>query len=124
MIDSEFPAPQSHAGRRRIATPDQRLRRRCPLADATSIGFAIAWRGWAGVFTRRTTATSDDSESTIYRSALTAGASTRDDRRWRRRGSRQIASPAIRGDIFERPSRRSRKTIGTSTTRKPAHTAR
>jgi hypothetical protein len=56
VIDSEFPVPHSHAGRRRIATRS--------LADAAGIGFAIARRGWAGVFARRTTATSDDPEST------------------------------------------------------------
>jgi hypothetical protein len=49
MIDPEFPLPHSHAGRRRIATRS--------LADATSIGFAIARRVGGPVFTRRTTAT-------------------------------------------------------------------
>jgi hypothetical protein len=57
MIDSEFPPPQSHAGRRRITTRS--------LADATGIGCAIVRRGWAGEFTRRTTATTVYSESTI-----------------------------------------------------------
>jgi hypothetical protein len=54
MIDSEFPATRSHAGRRRIATRS--------LADATGIGCAIARRPASA---RRTTASSDDSESTI-----------------------------------------------------------
>jgi hypothetical protein len=54
MIDSEFPAPHSHAGRRRIATRS--------LADATGIGRAIARRPAS---TRRTTATADDSQSII-----------------------------------------------------------
>ena len=38
-------------------------------------------------------------------------------------GTSSAASPAIRHDIFERPSSRSRKTIGSSTTVKPAHRA-
>jgi hypothetical protein len=39
-------------------------------------------------------------------------------------GTRQAASAAIASPIFEEPARRSRKTIGTSTTRKPARIAR
>ena len=39
-------------------------------------------------------------------------------------GISQNASPAIRHDIFDCPCRRSRKTIGTSATRKPRCTAR
>jgi hypothetical protein len=54
MVDSEFPPPHSHAGRRRIATRS--------LADATGIGFAIMRRPASA---RRTTATTVYSESTI-----------------------------------------------------------
>jgi hypothetical protein len=57
MADPGFPPSHSHVGRRRIATRS--------LADATGIGCAIVRRGWAGVFTRRTTATTVYSESTI-----------------------------------------------------------
>jgi 4'-phosphopantetheinyl transferase len=39
-------------------------------------------------------------------------------------GTRQAASVAIASPILEEPARRSRKTIGTSTTRKPARIAR
>jgi len=39
-------------------------------------------------------------------------------------GTSQAASTAIRNDIFDSPRRRSRKTIGTSTTSTPAHSAR
>jgi hypothetical protein len=60
MIDSEFPTPHSHPGWRRIAGRVGRA-----LADATGIGRGIVRRGWAGVFTRCTTATTDDPESTI-----------------------------------------------------------
>src|SRR3981081_3743713 len=42
----------------------------------------------------------------------------------RRRGTSHIASAAILQDILLVPCWRSRKTIGTSTTRKPARTAR
>jgi hypothetical protein len=54
MIDSELPAPHPHAGRRRIATR--------ALADATGIGVGIVRRPASA---RRTTASSDDSKSTI-----------------------------------------------------------
>jgi hypothetical protein len=54
MADPEFPATHSHAGRRRTATR--------PLADATGIGCEIERRPAS---TRRTSASSDDSESTI-----------------------------------------------------------
>jgi hypothetical protein len=54
MIDSEFPASHSHAGRRRIATRS--------LADATGIGRGIVRRPASA---RRATATADDSKSTI-----------------------------------------------------------
>jgi hypothetical protein len=66
MIDSEFPPPHSQAGRRLIATTDHRLRRRCPLADATGIGFAIARRQAS---TRRATATTvySDQPSRVQR---------------------------------------------------------
>jgi hypothetical protein len=50
----EFPPPQSHAGRRWIATRS--------LADATGIGCETVRRPPSG---RRTTATTVDSESVI-----------------------------------------------------------
>jgi hypothetical protein len=54
MTESEFPPPQSHAGRRRIATRS--------LADATGIGCGIVRRPPSA---RRATATTVDSESAI-----------------------------------------------------------
>ena len=46
-------------------------------------------------------------------------------RNWRRSaGTRQAASSAIAPDIFDSPSRRSWKTIGSSATRRPARSAR
>jgi len=71
MTDSEFPPPQSHASRRRIGTTDHRLRRRCPLADATGIGCGIVRRPLRPTAsgrrcpTCRTTATTVSSESII-----------------------------------------------------------
>jgi hypothetical protein len=54
MTDSEFTPPQSHAGRRWIATRS--------LADATGIGCRIVRRPASA---RRTTVTTVDSESII-----------------------------------------------------------
>jgi len=63
MTDSEFPPPQSHAGRRWIAIRS--------LADATGIGCEIGRRpvrptaGGRRCPARRTTATTVDSKSII-----------------------------------------------------------
>jgi len=71
MTDSEFPPPAGVRLRRRIATTDHRLRRRCPLADATGIGCGIVRRpprptaSGRRCPTCRTTATTVYSESII-----------------------------------------------------------
>jgi hypothetical protein len=70
MTDSEFPPPHSHAGRRRIATTDQRLRRRCPLADATSIGFAIVRRPASARPDQRPSAVGALTATTVYSESI------------------------------------------------------